>query len=98
MKLQIVFQGKGVGDSEDSTKCTCDRVLMNPGDMKALKIRLGSYVPIHLVGGSKTEMLCKAWYSKKNLPAGSATLNKSWMVNFSDNNRKVEAHSPSNYR
>ena len=60
--------------------------------MKKLQVRLGAYVLVTLLD-TDTSMLCRAWQSKKPLPAGSATLHKVWMPNFTDQNRAVNVTS-----
>ena len=95
MKFQVVFQSKssssGTSSSEDgssggNTVCTNEKLIMSSADMKALKVRIGGYVQLDLP--SQTRIVCRVWTSKKNLPAGSASLNRIWMPNFSDTARR----------
>ena len=87
MRFMILFSKSGAnGDKDDFKSITRNKIFMNSGDMKKLKVRMGGYVYLDI------GILVRVWQSKKSLPAGSATLNRIWMPNFA-NGRDVEVTS-----
>jgi formylmethanofuran dehydrogenase subunit D len=82
LKVQIIFQSK----INEGIACSTDTVQMHPADIKQLKVKPGALV---IVDMNSSTIICKVWPSKKSTQ-GVATLNKLWMPNFTNENRKAK--------